>query len=77
METVFRLLGVANGRRLHVAPQWASVTVHGVWLVAAVLLVYLGIAMFVALFSKDDTRAERARAIFSDLLYLFRWRRPR
>jgi hypothetical protein len=76
VESLIRLLGRANGREF-TAPQCATLFAHGVWLVVAVLLVYLGIAMFVALFSKDDKRAERARAIFADLVCLFRWRRPR
>jgi hypothetical protein len=51
----------------------------GDWVTAAVavLLVYLGIAMLVALFSKDKERAERAKAIFSGLLGTFSWRRSR
>lgn len=50
---------------------------HWVAAVAAVLLIYLGIAMFVALFSHDKDRAERAKGIFSDLLRVFIWWRPR
>ena len=76
MESLFRLLGAAAGR-LAVGLQWVGRAAHGVWLSAAVLLIYLGVAMFVALFSKDERRAERAQAIFSELLSVFRWRRPR
>lgn len=50
---------------------------HWVAAIASVLLIYLGIAMFVALFSKDKDRAERAKRIFSELLGIFSWRRPR
>ena len=54
-----------------------SLAAHYAWPVATVLLVYLGVAMCVALFSKDVTRADRARAIFNDLLRLFWWWRSR
>jgi hypothetical protein len=48
-------------------------TAHCVLLLVAVLLVYLGVAMCVALFSKNENRAERARIIFDHLLGLLRW----
>jgi predicted permease len=73
--SLFQLLGAAAGP-VCMAPLWAALAAR-VWLIAAVLLFYLGIAMFVALFSKDNGRADRARAIFSELLSIFRWRRPR
>ena len=57
--------------------QLNTLTAQYAWLVVAVLLVYLGIAMSVALFSKDNGRAERARGIFTDLLRLFWWWRSR
>lgn len=36
-----------------------------------ILLAYLGIAMIVALFSKNKDRADRAKEIFRDLIGLF------
>jgi putative Mn2+ efflux pump MntP len=50
---------------------------HWVAAVAAVLLIYLGIAMFVALFSNDKDRAERAKDIFSEMLRALFWWRSR
>lgn len=35
------------------------------------LIIFIGVAMFVALFANDDKRAARAYKIFSDLLRAF------
>lgn len=57
-----------------VVPQVGTLAARDVWIIAVVLLAYLGVAMCVALFSKDAKRADRARAIFNDLVRLFWWR---
>jgi hypothetical protein len=57
------------------SPQFAVLLASCMWLAVAIRLVYLGVLMFVALFSKDPARAERAEAMFRDLLRLFWWRR--
>jgi hypothetical protein len=38
------------------------------------LIFLISIAMFVAMFSRDDKRAKRAHEIFSELLKVFPWR---
>ncbi len=55
-------------------PQVGTLAANDAWIIVTVILVYLGVAMCVALFSKDTQRADRARAIFNDLVRLFWWR---
>jgi len=50
------------------------------WILAgllAILYLFVGTALAVALFSSDSIRADRARKILRDLLSVLRSRRPR
>jgi hypothetical protein len=49
--------------------------IYGAAVIGA-LIIFTGVAMFVALFARSPGRARRAQEIFRDLLDFLRWRRP-
>ncbi|MEU0082003.1 hypothetical protein ACFWRG_19990 [Micromonospora tulbaghiae] len=61
-------------------PLLADTTGPAAWIVFGVVITFLffvGLTLFVALFSQDKTRADRAHRILRELLAMFTFRRRR
>jgi hypothetical protein len=75
VQHLLSFLGATSGN-VPSAPQFELLLAFCMWIAVVVRLVYLGVLLYVALFSKDHARANRAQAMFRDLLRQFWWRKP-